>query len=137
SLVSRELIADSVECVMHSERLDAMVTFAGCDKSLPGMLMAAARLNLPTVFLYGGSILPGNHNGKVLDIVSVFEAVGACAAGAITEDELGQIERKACPSEGSCAGMFTANTMAAVAEALGMSLPGSSSAPAPDRRRDD
>jgi dihydroxy-acid dehydratase len=137
SLVSRELIADSIECVMHAERLDAMVTNAGCDKSLPGMLMAAARLNLPSVFLYGGSILPGNHNGQVLDIVSVFEAVGACAAGTISEDELGQIERKACPTEGSCAGMFTANTMAAVAEALGMSLPGSASPPAPDRRRDD
>src|SRR5690606_39231672 len=137
SLVSREVIADSVECVMHSERLDAMVTFAGCDKSLPGMLMAAARLNLPTVFLYGGTIFPGEHKGQALDITSVFEAVGACAAGTITEDELGQIERKACPSEGSCAGMFTANTMAAVAEALGMSLPGSSSAPAPDSRRDD
>jgi dihydroxy-acid dehydratase len=101
------------------------------------MLMAAARLNLPTVFLYGGSILPGEHNGRALDITSVFEAVGACAAGTITEDELGQIERKACPSEGSCAGMFTANTMAAVSEALGMSLPGSASAPAPDSRRDD
>jgi dihydroxy-acid dehydratase len=137
SLVSREIIADSIECVMHAERFDAMVTNAGCDKSLPGMLMAAARLNLPAVFLYGGSILPGNHNGQVLDIVSVFEAVGACAAGSITEEQLGQIERKACPSEGSCAGMFTANTMAAVAEALGMSLPGSASPPAPDRRRDD
>ncbi len=137
SLVSREIIADSVECVMHSERFDGMVTFAGCDKSLPGMLMAAARLNLPSVFVYGGSILPGNHNGTVLDIVSVFEAVGACAAGAITEDELYDIERKACPGEGSCAGMFTANTMAAVGEALGMSLPGSASPAAPDRRRDD
>jgi dihydroxy-acid dehydratase len=137
SLVSREIIADSVECVMHSERLDAMITLAGCDKSLPGMLMAAARLNLPTVFVYGGSILPGQHNGRALDITSVFEAVGACATGAITEDELGQIERKACPTEGSCAGMFTANTMAAVAEALGMSLPGSASAPAIDPRRDD
>ncbi len=122
---------------MHSERFDGMVTFAGCDKSLPGMLMAAARLNLPSVFVYGGSILPGNHNGTVLDIVSVFEAVGACAAGAITEDELYDIERKACPGEGSCAGMFTANTMAAVGEALGMSLPGSASPAAPDRRRDD
>jgi dihydroxy-acid dehydratase len=137
SLVSREVIADSVETVMHAERLDAMVTFAGCDKSLPGMLMAAARLNLPSVFVYGGSILPGRRNGEALDIVSVFEAVGACAAGAITEDELGDIERRACPSEGSCAGMFTANTMAAVAEALGMSLPGSASPPAPDSRRDE
>src|SRR5688572_14010278 len=125
SLVSREIIADSVECMMHSERMDGMVTFAGCDKSLPGMLMAAARLNLPAVFVYGGSILPGNHNGQVLDIVSVFEAVGACAMGTISEEELHQIESKACPSEGSCAGMFTANTMAAVGEALGMSLPGS------------
>jgi dihydroxy-acid dehydratase len=137
SLVSREIIADSVECVMHSERLDALVTFAGCDKSLPGMLMAAARLDLPSVFLYGGSILPGHHGDQTLDIVSVFEAVGACAAGTLSENELGQIERKACPTEGSCAGMFTANTMASVGEALGMSLPGSASAPAVDRRRDD
>jgi dihydroxy-acid dehydratase len=137
SLVSREIIADSVECVMHAERLDALVTFAGCDKSLPGMLMAAARLDLPAVFLYGGSILPGHHGDQTLDIVSVFEAVGACAAGTLTENELGEIERKACPTEGSCAGMFTANTMASVGEALGMSLPGSASAPAVDRRRDD
>ncbi|MFM7060899.1 MAG: dihydroxy-acid dehydratase [Actinomycetes bacterium] len=137
SLVSREIIADSVECVMHAERLDALVTFAGCDKSLPGMLMAAARLDLPSVFVYGGSILPGHHGDQVLDIVSVFEAVGACAAGTLSENELGEIERKACPTEGSCAGMFTANTMASVGEALGMSLPGSASAPAVDRRRDD
>ena len=137
SLVSREIIADSVECVMHSERFDALVTFAGCDKSLPGMLMAAARLNLPSVFLYGGSILPGEYKDQALDIVSVFEAVGACAAGTITENELGEIEKRACPSEGSCAGMFTANTMASAAEALGMSLPGSSAAPAVDARRDD
>src|SRR6478609_6538771 len=137
SLVSREIIADSVETVMHAERFDGMVTFAGCDKSLPGMLMAAARINLPTVFLYGGSILPGHYKDQALDIVSVFEAVGACAAGTITENELGEIERRACPTEGSCAGMFTANTMASAAEALGMSLPGSSAAPAVDRRRDD
>jgi dihydroxy-acid dehydratase len=137
SLPSREIIADSVECVMHSERLDALVTFAGCDKSLPGMLMAAARLNLPSVFLYGGSILPGTHHGQPTDIVSVFEAIGACAAGTLTENELGEIERGACPTEGSCAGMFTANTMASAAEALGMSLPGSSAAPAVDARRDD
>jgi dihydroxy-acid dehydratase len=137
SLVSREIIADSIECVMHAERLDGMVTFAGCDKSLPGMLMAAARLNLPSVFLYGGSILPGHWKDQSLDIVSVFEAVGACAAGTITENELGEIERRACPTEGSCAGMFTANTMASAAEALGMSLPGSSAPPAVDRRRDD
>jgi dihydroxy-acid dehydratase len=137
SLVSREIIADSIECVMHSERLDAMVTFAGCDKSLPGMLMAAARLNLPAVFLYGGSILPGHYKDQALDIVSVFEAVGACAAGTLSENELGEIEMRACPTEGSCAGMFTANTMASAAEALGMSLPGSSAPPAVDRRRDD
>jgi dihydroxy-acid dehydratase len=137
SLVSREIIADSVECMMHSERLDAMVTFAGCDKSLPGMLMAAARCNLPAVFVYGGTILPGQLNGEALDIVSVFEAVGACAAGTISEEELRAIECNACPTEGSCAGMFTANTMASVGEALGMSLPGSASAPAVDRRRDD
>ncbi len=136
SLVSREVIADSVETVMHAERLDAMVTFAGCDKSLPGMLMAAARLDLPSVFVYGGSILPGQRNGVALDIVSVFEAVGACAAGTITEGELSEIERAACPTEGSCAGMFTANTMAVVAEALGMSLPASATPPAVDRRRD-
>lgn len=137
SLVSREIIADSVEAVMHAERLDAFVSFAGCDKSLPGMLMAAARINLPSVFLYGGSILPGQHNGQVLDIVSVFEAVGAHAAGSVSDEELSAIERNACPGEGSCAGMFTANTMASVGEGLGMSLPGSASAPAVDRRRDD
>jgi dihydroxy-acid dehydratase len=137
SLVSREIIADSVECVVHSERFDAVVTLAGCDKSLPGMLMAAARLNVPSVFLYGGSILPGHWRDQALDIVSVFEAVGACAAGTLTENELGEIERRACPTEGSCAGMFTANTMASIGEALGMSLPGSASAPAVDRRRDD
>jgi dihydroxy-acid dehydratase len=137
SLVSREIIADSVETVMHAERLDGLVTFAGCDKSLPGMLMAAARVNLPSVFLYGGSILPGNHHGKATDITTVFEAVGAYSAGTMSLEELGEIERGACPSEGSCAGMFTANTMASIAEAIGMSLPGSSSAPAPDSRRDD
>src|SRR3954452_13580838 len=137
SLVSREIIADSIECVMHSERLDAMVTFAGCDKSLPGMLMAAARLNLPSVFLYGGSILPGHYKDQALDVVSVFEAVGACAAGTLSETELGEIEMRACPTEGSCAGMFTANTMASISEAIGMALPGSASAPAVDRRRDD
>jgi len=137
SLVSREVIADSVETVMHAERLDGLLTFAGCDKSLPGMLMAAARINVPSVFLYAGSILPGQHNGRALDIVSVFEAVGARAAGTISQDELDAIERNACPTEGACAGMFTANTMASVSEALGMSLPGSASAPAVDRRRDD
>ena len=137
SLVSREIIADSVECMMHSERLDALVTFAGCDKSLPGMLMAAARVNLPAAFLYGGSIMPGQYKGQALDIVSVFEAVGACAAGTLSENELGEIEKRACPTIGSCAGMFTANTMASVGEAIGMSLPGSASPAAVDRRRDD
>ncbi|MBV8296265.1 MAG: dihydroxy-acid dehydratase [Acidimicrobiia bacterium] len=137
SLVSREVIADSVEVMMHAERLDGMVTFAGCDKSLPGMLMAAARLNLPSVFLYGGTILPGRLKDRALDIVSVFEAVGAHAAGGLSDEELALIERNACPTIGSCAGMFTANTMASVAEALGMSLPGSSAAPAVDRRHDD
>ena len=137
SLVSREVIADSVETVMHAERLDALVTLAGCDKSLPGMLMAAARLNVPSTFIYGGSILPGEHDGRALDVVSVFEAVGARAVGAIGDDELAAIERNACPTEGSCAGMFTANTMAAISEALGMSLPGSAAPAAVDSRRDD
>ena len=137
SLVSREVITDSVECVMHAERLDAFVGLAGCDKSIPAMLMAAARLDLPSVFVYNGSILPGHHNGVALDITSVFEAVGACALGHITEQELGEIERKACPGEGACGGMFTANTMSSIAEAIGMSLPGSASAPAVDRRRED
>jgi dihydroxy-acid dehydratase len=138
SLVSREVIADSIETVMHAERFDAMVTFAGCDKSLPGMLMAAARLNLPAVFLYGGTIMPGRGpHGEALDVVSVFEAVGARAAGSITDEELGFIERHACPTVGSCGGMFTANTMAAASEALGMALPGSASPAAIDPWRDD
>jgi dihydroxy-acid dehydratase len=135
SLVSREIIADSIETMMHAERFDAMVTLAGCDKSLPGMLMAAARLDLPAVFLYGGTILPGHTGDQVLDIVSVFEAVGAHATGALSDAELSLIEHNACPTAGSCAGMFTANTMASVAEALGMSLPGSASPPAVDPRR--
>jgi dihydroxy-acid dehydratase len=137
SLVSREVIADSVETVMHAERFDAFVSFAGCDKSLPGMLMAAARLDLASVFVYGGSILPGHHDGRALDIVSVFEAVGAFATGSIDRAELDAIERNACPTIGSCAGMFTANTMASIGEAIGMSLPGSASAPAVDARRDE
>src|SRR5919107_3528218 len=138
SLVSREVIADSVELAVHAERLDALVTFAGCDKSLPGMMMAAARLNVPSVFVYGGSILPGvGPRGEALDIVSVFEAVGAEAAGGIDAAELDQIERRACPTIGACAGMFTANTMASIGEALGLSLLGSASPPAVDRRRDD
>jgi dihydroxy-acid dehydratase len=137
SLVSREVICDSVETVMHAERFDGFVGLAGCDKSIPAMLMAAARLNLPSVFVYNGSTLPGVHNGKNIDITTVFEAIGACAAGKISEDELGEIEREACPGEGACGGMFTANTMSSIAEALGMSLPGSASPPAIDSRRDD
>ena len=137
SLVSREVICDSVETVMHAERFDGFVGLAGCDKSIPGMLMAAARLNLPSVFVYNGSTMPGVHNGKNIDITTVFEAIGACAAGKMSEDELGEIEREACPGEGACGGMFTANTMSSIAEALGMSLPGSASPPAVDSRRDD
>ena len=136
SLVSREVIADSVETMMHAERFDAMVTFAGCDKSLPGMVMAAARLDLPAVFCYGGTILPGSYEGRDIDIKDVFEAVGARAAGTIDDDELHAIESRACPTEGACGGMYTANTMAAAIEALGMSLPGSASPPAVDPRRE-
>jgi dihydroxy-acid dehydratase len=137
SLVSREVIADSVECVVHAERLDGTVLLAGCDKSLPGMLMAAARLDLAAVFLYAGSTLPGRLGDTDLTIQDAFEGVGACALGRITPEQLEEIERHACPGEGACGGMFTANTMASAAEALGMSLPGSASPPAPDRRRDD
>jgi len=137
SLVSREIIADSVETVMMAERLDGSVLLAGCDKSLPGMLMAAARLDLSSVFLYAGSIMPGNVDGKDVTIIDAFEAVGACIKGLITRDEVDRIERAICPGEGACGGMYTANTMASAAEALGMSLPGSAAPPAPDRRRDD
>jgi dihydroxy-acid dehydratase len=137
SLVSREVIADSVETVMHAERLDGMVTFAGCDKSLPGMVMASVRLDVPSVFLYGGSILPGHHDGHDITIQDVFEAVGARGRDQIDDEELAAIERHACPGEGACGGMFTANTMASAVEALGLALPGSSAAPAPDPRRDD
>jgi dihydroxy-acid dehydratase len=137
SLVSREVIADSVELVMHAERFDGMVTIAGCDKSEPGMMMAAARLDLPTVFLYGGSIMPGHFQGRDVTIQDVFEAVGSVAAGSMTPEELKELERSACPGPGSCAGMYTANTMAAAGEALGLSLPGSASPPAMDARRDD
>ncbi len=137
SLVSREVIADSVETVMHAERLDGSVTFAGCDKSLPGMLMAAARLDLANVFVYAGSILPGRVGDHDVTIQDAFEGVGACALGRITRAELDEIERQACPGEGACGGMFTANTMASVGEALGMSLPGSAAPAAVDRRRDE
>ncbi|MDH5371383.1 MAG: dihydroxy-acid dehydratase [Acidimicrobiia bacterium] len=137
SLVSREVIADSVELVMHAERFDGMVTIAGCDKSLPGMLMAAARTNLPSVFLYGGSSLPGRWRGRDISIVDVFEGIGAFTEGTITKEELLGIEQSACPGEGSCAGMFTANTMASVGEAIGMSLPGSATVPAADPRLEE
>jgi dihydroxy-acid dehydratase len=137
SLVSREVIADSVEAVMQAERLDGMVTFAGCDKSLPGMMMAAARLDVASVFVYAGSIMPGKVDGRDVTIIDAFEAVGACARGLISQDEVDKIERAICPGEGACGGMYTANTMAAVGEAIGLSLPGSASPPSIDRRRDD
>ena len=138
SLVSREVIADSVETVMFAERFDGSVLLAGCDKSLPGMLMAAARLDLAAVFLYAGTTLPGQLDDQDrLVITDVFEGVGACAAGRISREQLDAIERNTCPGEGACGGMFTANTMASAAEALGMSLPGSAAPPSVDRRRDD
>jgi dihydroxy-acid dehydratase len=136
SLVSREVIADSVETVMQAERLDGMVTFAGCDKSLPGMMMAAARINVASVFVYAGSTLPGQVDGKDVTIIDAFEAVGACARGLISQDQVDRIERAICPGEGACGGMYTANTMASIGEAIGLSLPGSAAPPAVDRRRD-
>ena len=134
SLVSREVIADSVELVMHAQRFDAMATIAGCDKSLPGMLMASARLNLPSVFLYGGSSLPGRYRGIDISIIDVFEGIGALSEGRIEPADLLELQQNACPGAGSCAGMFTANTMAAVGEAIGMALPGSATVPAVDDR---
>jgi dihydroxy-acid dehydratase len=136
SLVSREVIADSVETVMQAERFDGMVTFAGCDKSLPGMMMAAARIDVASVFVYAGSTLPGSLDGKDVTIIDAFEAVGACARGLITKERVDQIERAICPGEGACGGMYTANTMASIGEAIGLSLPGSAAPPAVDRRRD-
>jgi dihydroxy-acid dehydratase len=136
SLVSREVIADSVETVMQAERFDGMVTFAGCDKSLPGMMMAAARIDVASVFVYAGSTLPGQVDGNDVTIIDAFEAVGACARGLITKERVDQIERAICPGEGACGGMYTANTMATVGEAIGLSLPGSAAPPAVDRRRD-
>lgn len=136
SLVSREVIADSVETVMQAERFDGMVTFAGCDKSLPGMMMAAARLDVASVFVYAGSTLPGQVDGKDVTIIDAFEAVGACARGLISKEQVDKIERAICPGEGACGGMYTANTMATVGEAIGLSLPGSAAPPAVDRRRD-
>ena len=135
SLISRELIADSVELVSFGERMDALVTVAGCDKNLPGMLMAAVRTDLPSVFLYGGSIMPGEHDGREVTIVQVFEGVGAYAQGDMSGEELDDLERSACPGAGSCGGMFTANTMAAISEAVGLAPLGSASAPAEDHER--
>ena len=135
SLISREVIADSVELVTFAERLDGLVTIAGCDKNLPGMLMAAARLNLPAVFVYGGTILPGRHNGEDVTIQDVFECVGKHGRGQASDDELDQLERSACPGAGSCAGMYTANTMASISEALGMAPLGSATPPAVSDRR--
>jgi dihydroxy-acid dehydratase len=137
SLVSREIIADSVELMMNAEQFDAMVTIAGCDKSLPGMLMACARLDLPAAFLYGGTILPGHALGRSLTVQDVFEAVGGHAAGDVSDADLLAIERAACPGAGSCAGMYTANTMSMCAEALGMTLPGEASPPAVSAERTD
>lgn len=137
SLISREVIADSIELVMHAHQYDALVGVAGCDKSLPGIMMAMARLNVPSLFLYGGTIMPGHINGRDLTIVDVYEAVGAFTAGKITEKELYDIECAACPGAGSCGGQFTANTMACVAEAIGLALPGSSGYPALDPGRVD
>jgi dihydroxy-acid dehydratase len=136
SLVSREVIADSVETVMMAERLDGSVLLAGCDKSLPGMLMAAARLDLASVFLYAGTTLPGQVDGEDVTIIDAFEAVGACLAGKISREQVDKVERAICPGEGACGGAYTANTMASVAEAIGLALPGSSTPPAVDRRRD-
>jgi dihydroxy-acid dehydratase len=134
--VSREIIADSVETVMLAERMDGSVLLAGCDKSLPGMLMAAARLDLASVFLYAGSIMPGRVGDREVTIIDAFEAVGACVRGLISRADVTEIEKAICPGEGACGGMYTANTMASAAEALGMSLPGSAAPPAVDRRRD-
>ena len=136
SLVSRDLIADSVELTMRGHCYDALVGLAGCDKSLPGMMMAMVRLNVPSVFMYGGSILPGRYKGKDITVQDVFEAVGAHSAGTMSDEELHAVECAACPSAGSCGGQFTANTMACVSEAIGLALPGSAGAPAPYESRD-
>ncbi|MFC6736785.1 dihydroxy-acid dehydratase, partial [Halolamina salina] len=135
SLISREVIADSVELVAFGERLDALVTVAGCDKNLPGMLMAAIRTDLPSVFLYGGSILPGQHEGRDVTVQHVFEGVGTYAQGEMSREELDELERNACPGAGSCGGMFTANTMASISEALGLAPLGSASPPAESEGR--
>jgi dihydroxy-acid dehydratase len=136
SLVSREVIADSTELTMRGHAYDALVGLAGCDKSLPGLMMAMVRLNVPSVFMYGGSILPGRYRGKDVTVQDVFEAVGQHAVGAISDDELHALEEVACPSAGACGGQFTANTMACVSEAIGLALPGSAGTPAPYETRD-
>src|ERR1700729_3602708 len=136
SLVSRDLIADSVELTVRGHCYDALVGLAGCDKSLPGMMMAMVRLNVPSVFMYGGSILPGKFKGKQVTVVDVFEGVGKHSNGAMSDEDLDELERAACPSAGSCGGQFTANTMACVSEAIGLALPGSAGAPAPYESRD-
>jgi dihydroxy-acid dehydratase len=136
SLVSREVIADSVELTMRGHSYDALVGLAGCDKSLPGLMMAMLRLNVPSVFMYGGSILPGRFKGRDVTIVDVFEGVGAHSAGTMSDEDLHELECNACPSAGSCAGQYTANTMACVSEALGLALPGSAGTPAPLDSRD-
>ena len=135
SLISREIIADSVELVAFGERVDGLVTIGGCDKNMPGMMMAAIRTDLPSVFLYGGSIMPGEHGGREITIQNVFEGVGAVAQGEMSAAELDEMERSACPGAGSCGGMFTANTMASISEALGFAPLGSASPPAEDERR--
>jgi dihydroxy-acid dehydratase len=137
SLVSREIIADSIEVMVRAHQYDAVVGLSGCDKSLPGTLMGMARLNLPAIFVYGGTIMPGNWNGKPVTIQDVYEAVGTFEAGKMTNTELISLENVACPSAGSCAGMYTANTMASISEAIGMSLPGSASSPAESQRRSE
>jgi len=136
SLVSREVIADSVELTMRGHSYDALVGLAGCDKSLPGLMMAMIRLNVPSVFIYGGSILPGKFKGKQVTVVDVFEGVGKYSAGSMSAEDLLELEKAACPSAGSCGGQFTANTMACVSEAIGLALPGSAGAPAPYESRD-
>lgn len=136
SLISREIIADSIELMVRAHQYDALVGIAGCDKSLPGTMMAMARLNLPSVFVYGGTIMPGMYEGKELTVVDVYEAVGAYDAGNLSLESLKNIENYACPNAGSCGGMFTANTMASISEAIGLALPGSASPPAEDDRRE-
>ena len=136
SLISREVIADSIELMVRAHQYDALVGIAGCDKSLPGTMMAMARLNIPSVFVYGGTIMPGMLNGEELTVVDVYEAVGSYDAGKISLEELKNIENVACPNAGSCGGMFTANTMASISEAIGLALPGSASPPAEDDRRE-